>query len=263
MKLQKAAETLGKDHYRLLYQQELELEAEWLSRCATEKVNSIAQLLQRNQIEPKSILELGCGTGAVIKECQRRNISAKYFAVDYAPEAIEYLQNHSEGIEAIQGDITDSAFRIADAVDVVVLSHVLEHIENPVAFLDAIKASLHFRFIIIEVPLEDLFASKIKAIVRNRNVTNNKAGHVQFFTTGSFERLVRSCGFKIVDRRTYVPILDVETIRFVCKKDGLSRLRYLQKVITGHYLANLTKPLWKRLYYAHHAVLCVADDSNR
>jgi SAM-dependent methyltransferase len=257
MKLQKAAETLGKDHYRLLYQNELELEAEWLARGAGEKVNSIAQLLQRNEIEPKSILELGCGTGAVIKECQRRNLSEKYLAVDYAPEAIEYLRKHAEGIEAIQGDITDPDFHISDAVDLFVLSHVLEHLENPAAFLGAIKTSLRFRYAVIEVPLENLLASRIKSIVQDRTV--NKAGHIQFFTSSTFERLLSSNGFKVIDRRTYVPILDVETIRFVSDKDGLSKLRYGQKLFTGHYLPSLMEPLWKKLYYAHHAVLCKVD----
>jgi len=47
MKLQKAAETLGKDHYRLLYQHGLEQKPSGFSRGAVEKVNSIAQLLQR------------------------------------------------------------------------------------------------------------------------------------------------------------------------------------------------------------------------
>lgn len=212
MSMAKSSEMLGKDHYRLLYQTELEKEAEWLRLTAVEKVNSIERLLKRNKIRPKNMLELGCGVGAVIKECQRRSLAMKYMGVDYAPEAIDYIRNHSEGIETIQGDITDSDFYIDDTFDVVILSHVLEHLENPSDFLRVVKKSLKFSYAVIEVPLEDLIASRIKSVLRDKAA--NKAGHVQFFTSRTFENLLSSNGFKIVDRRTYVPILDTATMRW-------------------------------------------------
>lgn len=257
MNLKKSSQILGKDHYRLLYQTELEKESEWLRRGAAEKVNSIEILMRSNAIKPKSILELGCGVGAVITECQRRGLATKYIGVDYATEAIEYLRKHSEGIEPLQADITDPNFCIDDPVDVLVLSHVLEHLENPAIFLEAMKKSVKFSYAVIEVPLEDLIGSRIKSVLRDR--TANKAGHVQFFTARTFEHLLMTTGFKIIGRRTYVPILDRETIRFVSTKDGLARHMHLLKVFTNNYLPRVLNPFWKKLYYAHHAVLCIRD----
>jgi SAM-dependent methyltransferase len=248
---------LGKDRYRLLYQNELEKEAEWLKRGAVEKVNSVQLLLKRNQIIPENLLELGCGVGAVITECQRRNLATRYTGVDYSPEALDYLRAHSEGIESIQGDITAADFHIGNTFDVLLLSHVLEHLEKPAIFLGAVKNLLKFRYIIIEVPLEDLIANRIKSVLRDKKY--NKAGHIQFFNVRIFEQLLNSNGFKIIDRRTYLPILDVGTIRFVSEKDGLPRLHCLLKILTSHYLPRMLRPLWKNLYYAHHAVLCVPD----
>lgn len=257
MSLKKSSETSGKDHYRLLYQTELEKEAEWLKHGAVEKVNSIEKLLKRNKIKSESILELGCGTGAVITECQRRSLAMKYTGVDYSPEAIDYLQKHSHGIETIQGDITDPDFFIDDSFDVVVLSHVLEHLEDPAILLSAMKDSLRFSYAIIEVPLENLIVSRMKSILRNR--TTSKAGHVQFFTARTFEALLHANAFKIVDRRTYVPILDMAAIRFVVDKDGLPKYLHLLKIFTNHYLPIMLNPLWKRIYYSHHAVLCISN----
>ncbi len=257
MNLKKSSEMLGKDHYRLLYQTELEAEAEWLRRGAIEKVNSIEMLLNRNRLKPKTILELGCGVGAVITECQRRSLATKYIGVDYAPEAIDYLRKHSAGIELIQSDITDPDFCTDEPCDVLVVSHVLEHLEEPAFFLGSMRKKLEFSYAVIEVPLEDLVASRMKSVLRDRSA--NKAGHVQFFTVRTFEHLLISNGLKIVDRRTYVPILDMETIRFVSDKDRLARHRRLLKAFTSNYLPRMLNPLWKRLYYAHHAVLCIAD----
>jgi len=246
---------LAKDHYRHLYQTDLEEEAEWLGRGAIDKTNSIEMLLNRNNIRPKTILELGCGVGAVLFECQRRNIAKKYIGVEYAPEAISYLRKHSVGIESIQGDITDPDFCIKDACDVVVISHVIEHLKEPANFLTAIKKSIKFSHFVVEVPLEDLLVSKIKSLLRDPLA--NKAGHLQFFTRRSIENLLRSNGFNIIDRRTYVPILDMETIHFIAAKDRLARHHRLFKVFSNNLFPRMFIPLWKRLYYAHHAILCV------
>lgn len=99
-----------------------------MRRGAVEKVNSIEELLKRNNIKPINILELGCGVGAVITQCQCRSLATKYIGIDYAQEAIDYLQKHSEDIESIQGDITNPDFDIGGTFDVIVLSHVLEHL---------------------------------------------------------------------------------------------------------------------------------------
>lgn len=85
----------GKEHYLQVYQRDLNDQAEWLRRSAREKVDSIEQLLQSNDIRPKTIMELGCGTGAVILECQRRGLAEHYTAVDSSQEAIQYLSEHS------------------------------------------------------------------------------------------------------------------------------------------------------------------------
>ena len=254
MNLMKSARTSGKDHYRLLYQSELEKEAEWLRRGAGHKVNSIELLLSRNSIKPKTLLELGCGTGAVITECQRRNLSERYVAVDYAPEAIDYLRKHSTGIEPIQGDITDPTFRLNRPCDVVILSHVLEHLEDPAGFLAALRSSLKFTHAIIEVPLEDLAISKLKAVLKDRRAS--KAGHVQFFTPHTLEHLLKASGFRISDTRRYIPVLDMETIRFACDKNRMGRRQRFLMACTGNYLPRMLNPLWQRLYYAHYAVLC-------
>jgi SAM-dependent methyltransferase len=200
------------------------------------------------------MLELGCGTGAVIEECQRRNLCKRYIAMDYSSEAIGYLRNNTQDIETVIGDITGDDFSLDGSFDIVVLSHVLEHLENPGKFLESILERLNFEHIVIEVPLEDLPIRRIRDGFRDRR--ENVAGHVRFFTLNSFERLLIAKGFRIKARRLYLPILDLATLRFVSKKDGLSKFRYLVKMLTNICLPRLLYPLWKNLYYGHYAVLC-------
>ena len=244
----------GKEYSRLKYQAGIDLEADWLERTAVEKANSIQQLLNRSHLKPKAMMELGCGTGAVIRECQRRNLGVSYTAVDYSHEAIAYLERISEGIRTIAADITAPDFALADRFDVIILSHVLEHLEDPSGFLDSTIRRLEFSHLLIEVPLEDLLMSRIKNRFRDRRI--NAAGHIQFFTSRTFRELVESHGLRVIDERRYVPILDLDTIRFVGAKGGFSCLRRAMIAGTGHYFPLFLGRLWGQFYYAHHALLC-------
>lgn len=218
----------AKEHYRLLYQSNLDLEAEWLRRGAIAKVNSIQSLLLKMQIAPKSMVELGCGTGAVIRECQGRAMFEPYLAMDYSSEAIDYLKKRSEGIGTMVADITSADFMLPEVTDLVVLSHVLEHIEDPAAFLASIIRKISFSYLFVEVPLEDLAIARLKELYRDRR--DNITGHVQFFTRNSLANLIRSCGLTICNERFFAPILDVDTVRFITAKSGLGELGYLRSL---------------------------------
>jgi SAM-dependent methyltransferase len=244
----------GRDHYANIYQTELELEAEWLRYGAISKVDSIEMLLRRNGIKPLTLLELGCGTGAVITECQRRRLAAEFTAVDFSEQAIAYLESHSKGIYCVSADITDPGFTMSRSFDIVILSHVLEHLEDPLKFLQLMIAKIRFRYLVAEVPLEDLLAARIKNLVRDR--TRNVAGHVQFFTERTFRRLLSSATLDLTDSRRYVMTFPPAVIEFVCKKDGLSKVQTVIKKATYGYLPRILKPLWERAYHAHWAVLC-------
>lgn len=246
----------GRDYFQLLYHEQVDAEAEWLRRGAIEKVNSIERLLKARGIRPATLLELGCGTGAVILECQKRGLAQRYIAADYSDEAIQYLKRQSTDIETICEDITvPGAFR--GPVDVVILSHVLEHLEAPAPFLQSLRR-IEFSYLIAEVPLEDLFAGKLKSWLWDR--TRNTSGHVQFFTAPSFTRLLTSNNLRVLGTRTYVPILDRDTIKFVCRKNAAGEPQRMRMMITNHYLPRVLEPLWTRFYYAHHAVLCAKSE---
>ncbi len=243
----------GRDFYAEKYAANLDGEAQWLEYGAKEKAESVELLIRRSGIKPTSLLELGCGTGAVIKECVRRTLAARYVAVDYAQDAVARLQREAPEIECLAADITDEHFHLDDEFDVVFLSHVLEHLEDPIGFLRAIKSRLRFRRLIIEVPLENLSLLRMKAAVAGRN---NTAGHVQFYTRKSFQGLLDAAGLAVADERWFVPETSAESIRFMCKKDGIGKIGMLYKLITKCYLARILEPVWRRYWYSHLAVRC-------
>jgi len=242
----------GRDFYADKYRTTLEKEAEWLRRTAGSKADSVAVLLSRNGIAPHTILELGCGTGAVISELERRGTASEFVGVDYSEEAVEYLRNSNPRVTALVADITavEEASSLPSA-DVFVLSRVLEHLEEPSDFLRAVR-QIDFPYLVVEVPLEDLPIARLKSIVKDR--ADNAAGHVQFFTRGSLRALIQSADYEILDEVTYAPVLDRDTFNFAY--GDAPPLRRAQKWVTERALPAAIGPIWTRLYHAHHAVLC-------
>jgi 2-polyprenyl-3-methyl-5-hydroxy-6-metoxy-1,4-benzoquinol methylase len=177
----------GRDQYSAIYSAQLDAEAKWLAIGAVEKANSIERLVSPRISHPKRIVELGAGTGAIIAELQRRNFADAYVAVDYSTDATEYMRRNLTNVEVLQADIVEEP--VGGTFDVVVISHVLEHLESPDTFLAALVRNLDFRFAVIECPLEKLAASQLKNLFRDRY--QNLAGHVQFFNRRSLSAVVR------------------------------------------------------------------------
>jgi SAM-dependent methyltransferase len=241
----------GRDQYSAIYGAQLEAEAKWLAIGAVEKANSIERLVLARISHPKRIVELGAGTGAIIAELQRRNFADVYVAVDYSTDATNYMKRNLTNVEVLRADIVEEP--IYGAFDVVVVSHVLEHLENPDNFLAALVRNLDFRFAVIECPLEDLAASRLKNLFRNR--ADNRAGHVQFFNRRSLSAVLRR-HLKIVDSRHYCSWASSETVQFLANKDALPLHKHWIKHLTLGVLPRIAAPLWKRYWIGNYALLC-------
>ena len=247
----------GRDYYKTLYASELDQEAEWLRRSAAYKVDSIETLLARHSIRPRTIVELGCGVGAVIRECERRGLAKRYVGVDYSPDAISYLRANAPQIQAIQADIGSPEFSLEGPIDVVVMTHVIEHLDDPHTFLAKTLQKLPFQYMVAEVPLEDLVVPRLQNLNKDRRI--NISGHVQFFTASSFEGLLAAHGLNTLARRRYIPIHSLDTIRFLQGKNAMSRLA-VARMIASSALKRALYPVLSRLHYSHYAVLCTRSD---
>ena len=242
----------GRDYYSNLYSDSLEHEAEWLRRRSSQTADSICKLIGRQGLKPSNVLEVGCGTGAVLAELQRRDIAEAYYAIDYSPEAIEYVNKILPNVHTVVGDVTDCTELFQEhAFDLVICTHVLEHLETPERFLESLS-HLRWANFIAEVPLENLFFGKIKGTFQDRG--KHPAGHVQFFNRKSFLDLLSDAGLDLVDEYAYAPILSRDALEF--RYGDSSRLRYLQKKCTEHYFPQCFGLLWTKYYHAHMAVLC-------
>ena len=242
----------GRDHYDELYRNQLKREAEWLSRTAGQKVRSIERLLAQADLHPHRVIEVGAGTGAVISALRERGIGAEHYATDFSEHALSLLRAHTPSIETAVADVTEQPDPFdAGPYDLVIASHVIEHLEDPERFLRGVK-QVPAHWFVAEVPLENLFLGRVRARFKDRR--DNAAGHVQFFDPSSFLATLRRAGWEVVLTNTYAPRLDTETFRFAYREASMPKR--FQKKLTEQILPRVAQPLWARFYHAHFTVLC-------
>jgi hypothetical protein len=137
-------------------------------------------------------------------------------------------------------------------MDLAVLSHVLEHLENPAALL--IEALGVAEYVLVEVPLDGNVLGRWRAAIRARisgtSRYNNVSGHIQFFSYKDVRALVHWCGGEIISCRLYVPGPQLQR---AMHSGPLSRRLYFSSVWLASRCVGSAR--WARLYHGHCAVL--------
>jgi SAM-dependent methyltransferase len=86
--------------------------------------------LPRRRTADAAVLDVGCGNGQFLYDARR--LGWKVLGLDPDATALVHAQQH--GLDVILGDITRLAEHHA-CFDVITLSHVIEHVHDPVALL--------------------------------------------------------------------------------------------------------------------------------
>lgn len=122
------------------------------------------------------VVDIGCGYGALVAELAKRGATAVGY--DYDPACVEYCKQ--QGLE-VHRMHDEAELAELGKLDLITLSHTLEHMRALEHSLDALRA--HGQHIFIEVPRYDLeLAEQFR----------DQEGHLQFFNPTSLERLVRT-----------------------------------------------------------------------
>lgn len=152
------------------------------------------------------MLDLGCGDGTVLWLARRDGWDVH--GVELFPEQTR-LVRETLGLEVGTSDImtyegTDAAW------DCVVLTHVLEHLADPVAALGKIRHLLKPGGVgVLEFPNIDALDARLRRLLerlrihRRRYAADYVPGHVQEFCRASFARAARAAGLALERWETY------------------------------------------------------------
>ncbi len=134
-----------------------------------EHLNDVTQIIQRN-FSGKSLLEVGCGKGFFLEHLLSKGFDIKGLDPAYEGKNPSVIKAHFEPSLGISGEG-------------IILRHVLEHIPDPVNFLDSIRtANGGGGVVYIEVPCFDW-------ICKHRAWFDIYYEHVNYFRLQDFYRM--------------------------------------------------------------------------
>jgi len=141
-----------------------------------------------DQAAPASVLEIGCGEGFVLRYLAERRPGIRWTGLDLSAPAIGYARALCPSSVMLGvGSIYCLPMPPA-AFDLVVCSEVLEHLADvPAALVELQRVSRSH--VLITAPREPCFRILARLAVWLR--LGRDPGHVQFWTAGSFRRLLR------------------------------------------------------------------------
>jgi 2-polyprenyl-3-methyl-5-hydroxy-6-metoxy-1,4-benzoquinol methylase len=145
----------------------------------------------------KSALEVGCMHGLLLKELKRNGMEVA--GVELNPDAVRYCRD--QGLNVVQSSIEDHLEQAGNQHDVIIMSHVIEHIADPRKQLDALRQRMADggRLVLITP----------NSLAPTRRLFGRYWGywqvpvHINHFNAGSMRELLKRAGFEVVETRFY------------------------------------------------------------
>ncbi len=142
------------------------------------------------EVEPTTIHEIGCGEGYWTLRWRLAGRAAR--GSDFSQKVVEIARQNAH-----EHGLTEDFFQVRsiyeltpiDGADLLSCCEVLEHLDDPVAALRALRG-VPFRHLILSVPQEPLWRVLTLARGRYVSVWGNTPGHLQHWSTTSFVSLV-------------------------------------------------------------------------
>ena len=218
--------------------------SEWARVGALAKAENLLALARA--VPHDSVLEIGCGEGSLLQRIAELGFARELAGIDIAAPSIEAVRGRR--IPGLVAEVFDgSTVPFPDrSFDLVVLSHVVEHLEHPRQLL--CEAARVGRHVFVEVPLEDHWRLP-------RDFVFDATGHINFFHAKSIRRLVQSCGLTVLAERVATPAREA----YAHRRGGAGIARFWVKQLllrTAPFLAT-------RLSTYHGALLCRPEGGER
>lgn len=145
--------------------------------------------------KPKSVLDIGAGMGHFVHACRLLEVEA------YGIEPSRVSRAYCPKEWNIK--LVDEAWEAFPDVDIITFWGLLEHVPDPVEFLQRANRLLYGRdtMIIVEVPRWNCISTSVQRLFPNSIVRHlDPLGHIQFFTDKSLETALENSKFTLITK---------------------------------------------------------------
>jgi SAM-dependent methyltransferase len=179
---------------------------DWDITDARWKTDVIADLLKKNKLSPRQVIEVGCGAGENLVELLKKDSGIeKLSGYDISPQAIELASKKAtDKISFFNDDIT--AIENVHA-DLMLVIDVVEHVDDYYGFLRKLKNKSDWFVFHIPLDLSCRTVLKPHVLLQQRQ----SVGHIHYYTKEMVEWALKDTGYEIIDWVYTKPVVDVQS----------------------------------------------------
>jgi len=151
-------------------------------------------MLQQNRLQPRTICEVGCGAGEVLKLLQEKmDKTCLFWGYDISPQAIKMCENRAN--EKLQFQLADISREEGAFFDLILVLDVFEHVENYFEFLGEIRPKGDLKIFHIRLDLS------VQTLLRKRGLLKNRDlyGHIHYFTKETALAVLQDVGYEVLE----------------------------------------------------------------
>ena len=164
----------------------------WHAGDSAWKAAQILKMMRKNDLQPETVCEVGCGAGEILSQLQAELPGALFHGYEISPQAYELcLRREKEGLQFTRGDLLETK----EKFDLLLCIDVFEHVPDYLGFLQRLRK--HAGTFIFHIPL-DLSLLSILRPARLEQVRYG-VGHLHTFTCESALAVLKDTGYQVED----------------------------------------------------------------
>lgn len=166
----------------------------WHAHSSEWKAGEVLKMLDRHHLAPKTIGEVGCGAGEVLRQLQlRMDTDCDFRGWDIAPAAIE--RSKPKENDRLHFELADVCAIETPPLDLMLVLEVVDHVEDYFSFLRCLQSRSTYKLFHLSLDLSVQNALRSGALLRQRDVYV----HLHYFNKETVLRTLEETGFEIID----------------------------------------------------------------
>ncbi len=165
----------------------------WHQQDSAWKAGLILEMIHRNRLDFRSVCEVGCGAGQILKHlCSQLPEHIYFDGFDISPQAYAIAKQCEE--ERLRFHLEDFLSARGDCFDILLLIDVFEHVPDYIGFIQGCSPRAKYK--IYHIPLDISVNSVLRFSLIN---TRSSVGHLHYFTADTALATVRDSGQRVLD----------------------------------------------------------------
>ena len=165
----------------------------WHVQDSPWKATQILKMIERNKLQPKSVVEIGCGAGEILNQLHQRldDKTIEFSGYEIAPDAFKLcLERKKERLQFYQEDLLQTQ----NNYDLMLMIDVFEHVDDYIGFIKS--AAKRSTYTIYHIPMD----MSAYGILTNYPIgARRQVGHLHHFMKDTALATLTYSGREIVD----------------------------------------------------------------